>query len=247
MKALLSFLIIILAINLSIAQNSKFPLGIYETKESILLKQPTRIDSLEISERGFFSGSDRNLFELKSYTKSIKQKDIKKSFYGYSDGKNMYLNGYKFGIYYNYMPVIYEGSRFIVFMGIMSRFGSAKTIIVFMGIMSRFGSDLYHVQKKLIPYLTVNDTSPRRSWGVNPVGFAFGGLIGGVLYSGPQNNVQFLYALDTKTEEIHTMSIETMQKLLDAHNDLLSEFNGIPNRHSYEVYLKYMKLLDSKN
>jgi hypothetical protein len=231
MKALLSFLIIILAINLSIAQNSKFPLGIYETKESILLKQPTRIDSLEISERGFFSGSDRNLFELKSYTKSIKQKDIKKSFYGYSDGKNMYLNGYKFGIYYNYMPVIYEGSRFIVFMGIMSR----------------FGSDLYHVQKKLIPYLTVNDTSPRRSWGVNPVGFAFGGLIGGVLYSGPQNNVQFLYALDTKTEEIHTMSIETMQKLLDAHNDLLSEFNGIPNRHSYEVYLKYMKLLDSKN
>ncbi|NQY67927.1 MAG: hypothetical protein HRT72_09435 [Flavobacteriales bacterium] len=100
----------------------KFPTGVYMSVEEILKKNPSRSFSIDVYQRSnsgiiLVGGND---FKLRSADKSIERKYIKKEVVAYSDGDDLYVNGYKFDCQLWYSKVHRSGKRHVQFKGALS-------------------------------------------------------------------------------------------------------------------------------
>ncbi len=77
------------------------------------------------------------------------------------------------------------------------------------------------------------------------MGYYFG-AIGGAIAGAKLAMLRFLYVIDKNTNEIFTVTPESLENLLSGNKDLSFQFRNETEKESEEILLKYVKLLNEK-
>lgn len=123
MKNIISFLLCLYALCNSLnAQDFSFPKGVYMSFEEILKKEPSNSVTLEIIKRSNtdIKMSGGNDYKLNSNDKLITNKNIRKDFWGYSEGDTLFINCFKFDIHQGYTPLLSDGKFLVIRAGLSS-------------------------------------------------------------------------------------------------------------------------------
>ena len=105
---------------LSHGQEEKYPKGVYMSFEEVINKSPSKFYNLLIEKRSkseirMQGGNDYRLFTNNNL---VKIKVIKKDIWAYSDGENLYLNGWNIKIQHSYVKVESDKNYFVFIAGL---------------------------------------------------------------------------------------------------------------------------------
>jgi hypothetical protein len=77
------------------------------------------------------------------------------------------------------------------------------------------------------------------------MGYYFG-AIGGAIAGAKLAMLRFLYVIDKNTNEIFTVTPESLETMLADDKDLSFQFRNETEKESEEILMKYVKLLNEK-
>lgn len=162
MKNIILFLSFALLFSVTQSQNVGYPEGFYMSFKEIIEKSPSENYNIELEKRtqGKIKMNGGNDYQLNPNDKSLKKNFLKKEPFAYSNGTNLFINGWRYGLQFWYTKVESENSSYLVFKAGMPTSKSIKGVdhtnnadltSMFGGIISGIGA----AQRALIrlPYL----------------------------------------------------------------------------------------------
>ena len=99
------------------AQMEPYPKGIYMSFQELMDKNPSGIYIVELEKRstGKIKMSGGNDYQLNPVNKNVKKKFLKREVYAYSDGTDLFLNGFKHELNFWYSKVEGENDKYFIF------------------------------------------------------------------------------------------------------------------------------------
>ncbi len=214
MKSILVTLLFNIITISTFGQVAEYPKGVYLSFEEIKSKSPSVSVELEIERRteGDIKMNGGNDYKLLKSDKSITSKTIKKEYYAYSDGENLYINCFQYKVQTWYTPVLSDG-KFLVIRGGLSMFAN--------------------IQKEQL------DNQAQ-------LGYMFG-AVGGAIQGAKLAMLRFIYVIDKETNQITTVSSDYLKELLAYTPELLQQYEAEEEQVDQNVFVKYLRLLNSEN
>jgi hypothetical protein len=117
MKKLFLIIALILISNDFFSQTKNYPKGAYFSFEEIINKNSSNDYNVEVEQRsnGKIKMNGGNDYQLNSIDKSVKRKFLRNELYAYSDGKELYINCFKYKLQLWYSKILSESDNYFIF------------------------------------------------------------------------------------------------------------------------------------
>jgi len=121
MKKLLLIITLILISNDLFSQTKDYPKGEYLSFGEIIKKNPSKDYNVELEKRskGKIKMNGGNDYQLNAINKSVKRKILRKEILAYSNGKELFINCFKYKLQPWYAKILSESDNYLIFKGAM--------------------------------------------------------------------------------------------------------------------------------